>query len=84
MIKYLSLTDYEMFWAECQSSMRVAAPNLHPSLKNMTVQGLSGPGTKFANEYDRMRFEHYNPPMPPEIKYYGATGDIVIYRPEKK
>lgn len=58
--------------------MRFHAANIDPILKTMTAQGLSGEGTDFANEYDRLVHSYYNPQMPKKINWIDHDGECEI------
>lgn len=76
--KEIPLEEYEELWEQCKKKTRFTNPNIDPIMKQITVQGLSGPGLKFANEYDRILYEHFNPPLPKSIRWYGADGEELI------
>jgi hypothetical protein len=78
-IIYIPYEEFATMWNEMKERMRFNCPEIHPSLKNVTVKGLSGKGTKFKNEYERIMHEHFNPKMPLEIRMFTEDG-IVTYR----
>lgn len=59
----------------------IEAPNFGPEMIGMTVINQSGPGTPFKDEYERMKHEWLNPPMPIQIIYHGA--ETIVYVPKK-
>ena len=79
--KYIPLEEYTKLWEDCKLKMRFISPQISPITKNMIVEGLSGPGTDFENEYDRLLYQHLNPPLPPYIDYHELEG-FVRYLPE--
>ena len=81
MIKFIPLKEYKKMWEKTQGCMRFENPHIDPVMKTTTVQGHSGPGTKFKNEYDRAMHEHFNPSMPRMITMITADGEI-IYKPK--
>jgi hypothetical protein len=81
--KYISPEEYEVLWEDCKTKMRFTSPDISPEMKYMTVVGQSGEGTEFKNEYERMLYNHNNPPMPRSISRYGEDGLCNIY-PERK
>lgn len=76
--KYISLEEFEEMWKNMKKCMLTQTPNIHPQNKYITVQGHSGEGTDFANEYDRMMHEHFNPPMPTQIRKIDYDGEYII------
>lgn len=83
MIKYIARAEYEALWEDCKSRRQYTSPNLDPSMKQMTVRGLSGVGTDFANEYERLLFKSNNPDIPREICYHTVDGPIT-YRVDRR
>lgn len=82
--KIIPLAEYEALWKELSSKRLSTSPSLDPQMKRMTVIGLSGTGTKFANEYERLLHEHNNPPMPRSIRMIGLDGEETIVPQTKK
>ena len=78
----ISIEKYKKVWEKMQGSMQFKSPGIDPMMKSMTVMGMSGKGTPFENEYDRMMDEHLNPPMPPFIEYINLWGRVII-RPDR-
>lgn len=81
-IVYLSLADYKIKVNQLMQNRRYETPpwtGMEYQLMKMTVIGSSGPGTKFANELERMKHEYHNPPLPRQIEYHDVNG-ITIYR----
>lgn len=81
-IKKVSLEEFNKLVEKLKGNMRYENPKLSPRLKNMIVQGHSGPGTSFKNEYERMLHEHYNPTFN-HIVMHDIDGQTLII-PEKK
>lgn len=79
---YLSAEDFTKLWKDHRKCARITSPNIDPVMKNMTVQGKSGPGTRFENEYERLIYKHYNPDPPVQITVVGVDGNTV-YKPER-
>ena len=79
---YLSAEDFTKLWEDHKSKLCIGVFQGDPSLANYTVQGYSGPGTPFANEYERMKHEHYNPAPPHTITVVEGDG-MIDYKPEK-
>ena len=79
-IREIPLEEYEQLWEKLKSCLRVSSdqfPTYH--MKGMTVEGVSGPGTPFKDEYDRLMHRALNPPMPRQIEYVEPDG-VVIYK----
>ena len=83
-IKKIPLEEYKKMWEDLKNKMRYTAPNIDPIEKTMTVQGQSGPGTPFKNEYERRMHEYHNPPLPSHINMWTEEDDMyVTYMPER-
>ncbi len=82
-VVYISREEYIKKWEEMKGNLRFENPCIDPVMRNMTVQGYSGEGTSFANEYERLHYEYFNPKMPSEIIFYGLDGTIV-YRVKRE
>jgi hypothetical protein len=72
-IKKVSREEFEALWEKCKGSLMIRG-GIDPVLKGMTVIGKSGKGTEFKDEYDRMLYELYNPPIPMHIDWYEVDG----------
>jgi len=86
MKKYISMKNYKELWENMQGNMRFVSPpwsGIGYQLKHMCVSNQSGPGTKYANELERMKDEYFNPTMPRFITMHTRDGIEYIY-PEKK
>lgn len=82
-VRYIPYTEYCALWEDAKSRMCLTMPGIPPEMMRMTVQGLSGEGTPFKNEYERLMYKHLNPDMPREITMREVDGDVII-RPERK
>jgi hypothetical protein len=82
-VQFIDLDEYKRLWDSMKETMRFETPNIDPITKCMTVDGFSGKGTAFNNEYDRLMYEHFNPPMSKEIQMWTENG-LVIYRVETR
>lgn len=81
-VVYLSLKDYKNKFNQLMGNRLYETPpwtGMQYQLEKMTAQGVSGPGTAFANELERMKHEYYNPKLPREITYHHING-TTIYR----
>jgi hypothetical protein len=73
--------EYIAFWESMKARMCFESPGIHSIFKEMTVQGQSGIGAPFKNEYDRMLHQYFNPSMPSFINYVGTDGtETIVYR----
>lgn len=82
-IKEISIEEYKKMWEDTKGKMQFEAPRIDPVMRNMTVQGYSGPGTPFENEYERLEYEHFNPRMPRQIEMW-TEDDLITYIPRRK
>lgn len=85
MKRYITKSEYMELWEKCQNNRLYETPpwtGISEYLKNTTVRGLSGKGTKYANELERKKDEYYNPPMPLFIQMHTVEGIEYIY-PER-
>jgi hypothetical protein len=78
-MKKLYTTKYDELCDKMKGNMRIEPPRIDPIMRSMTVYGQSGPGTSFANEYERLMHNHINPPNPSFITYHTLRGIIYIY-----
>lgn len=77
---YLTAENYRKLWEEHRAVKRMEDPNIPIEMKTMTVQGKSGTGTPFKNEYDRMWYEHVNQ-VPVSLTVVEGDG-MITYMPE--
>lgn len=78
-IEYIDKDIYLKMWKKMYQSLRIESPNIDPIMKTITTQGLSGEGTDFENEYDRLLYKHYNPDPPIQILMHTTEG-LTIYK----
>ena len=81
-IKEIPWDEYKKMWESMEDTRRFDPPNISPEMRNMTVQGHSGPGTPFKDEYERMMHEYHNPSMPLSIRHIHHKG-ITTYVPKR-
>lgn len=79
---YLSAESYRKLCETHMAVERKGVPDVCPLMKTMTVAGKSGTGTPFANEYDRLVYEHWNKAKLP-VSLTVVEGDgMITYMPE--
>jgi len=82
-IKYLSKKKYLELWQKYKDNRQYTSPpwaGIETHLEHSHVFGKSGPGTKYANELERVKDEYYNPPAPLFITVWETSGET-IYKP---
>lgn len=77
---YLDKPEYEKLWLSLCGNGRFEIPAIDPQLRNITVQNQSGPGLPFANEYERMMYEYFNPDIPSSIRMFEHDGITTYYK----
>ena len=81
-VKEISVEEYEKLCSRFKGSRRIESPKIDPVMKSMTVQGRSGKGTPFKNEYERLMDEWRNPPNPLFITMHDVDETYII-KPKK-
>lgn len=82
-VKEVSLEEYEKIVETLQKCSRVTPHNIDPIMRNMTVINKSGPGTPFKNEFERLKHEWLNPPIPVQVILHDVDGSYIL-KPRKK
>jgi hypothetical protein len=72
----LDISKFREKWETARESMQISR-SADPHLIGMTVQGVSGAGTPFKDEYDRDLYNLFNPEMPREITWYEPEGPVL-------
>lgn len=70
----LPLNEYKELVNKYKMNMRFESPQIDSIMKTITVQGPSGPGFKFKNEYERLMYDYFNPPLPWSIVIHELDG----------
>jgi hypothetical protein len=82
-IKEIPREEFIEMWRNLKGNMMITpeqGPTYH--MKGMTVQGHSGPGTPFKDEYDRLTDKLLNPPIPRFIEMVTTDG-VILYKMKK-
>lgn len=83
-VKEVSIEEYKKLLAKMMGNSQITRHNISSEMINVIVPGSSGPGTPFANEYERLIYEWRNLNNKPiTLIIYDDAGEACLIKANK-